>query len=113
MKISNKQFVNAYRSAGLWFVVIYMEPAILRIEELRNLESKNKFIEEMYDNNIGATRTRVNCLLKIIKSGRIKEVLQIATNSTRLNNKYPEAIIKAGILLEKIKNNEIDISIFN
>lgn len=30
--ITDKQFINSYRSAGLWFVALYMEAFLLRID---------------------------------------------------------------------------------
>lgn len=48
--ITDKQFINSYRSAGLWFVALYMEAFLLRIDELDDDLLKTKLIEEIYDN---------------------------------------------------------------
>ncbi|SFG95829.1 hypothetical protein [Sporolactobacillus nakayamae] len=48
-----KQFINAYRSAGLWFVTLYMEAFLRRIDELRDRNKKTKLIEEIYNNGEG------------------------------------------------------------
>ncbi|QGT99513.1 hypothetical protein SYNTR_0920 [Candidatus Syntrophocurvum alkaliphilum] len=114
-QISDKQFINCYRSAGLWFVALYMEAFILRINELKDSVSKTKFIEEIYndgdnefDKEISATRTRVNCLLRIIESGRAIEALEVVVNS-KLNKQFPEAVYEAEKLSRRIRNGEIII----
>ncbi len=117
-QITDKQFINSYRSAGLWFVALYMEAFILRIDELEDRLLKTKFVEEIYDNgenasdkNIGGTRTRVNSLYRIIKSNRVVEALEVATNSERLNREFPEAADEARDLLKRIRSGEFNINI--
>lgn len=114
-QISDKQFTNCYRSAGLWFVALYMEAFILRINELKDSVSKTKFIEEIYNNgdntfdkDVSATRTRVNCLLRIIESGRVIEALEVVVNS-RLKKQFPEAVYEAEKLLERISTGDIKL----
>jgi len=116
--ITDKQFINSYRSAGLWFVALYMEAFILRIDELRGDVLKTKLVEEIYDNgentfdkDIGGTRTRVNALYRIIKAGRINEVLKLASNSIKLNKDFPEAAKEASYLLKRIETGEFKVSV--
>jgi predicted RNA-binding protein associated with RNAse of E/G family len=110
--ISEAQFQNAYRSAGLWFVALYMEAFLLRIDELQDDVKKTHLIEEIYDNGQNAdkyesgTRTRVNCLWRIINSGRSIQALEVAANSNRLRNDFPEAYKTANDLLKRINNGE-------
>lgn len=92
-----------------------MEAFILRINELKDSVSKTKFIEEIYndgdnefDKEISATRTRVNCLLRIIESGRAIEALEVVVNS-KLNKQFPEAVYEAEKLSRRIRNGEIII----
>ncbi|WP_035287996.1 hypothetical protein [Clostridium sp. KNHs214] len=88
-QITNDQFIKAYRSAGLWFVGLYMEAFLLRIDDLRDDVLKTKFIEEIYNNGQGfdkdesGTRTRVNSLLRIIEGDRVIEALEVVINSSR------------------------------
>ncbi|MFL8675128.1 hypothetical protein [Clostridioides sp. GD02404] len=109
--INDEQFERAYRSVGLWFVGMYMEKFLLRLDELENKELKVKFTKEIYDskNNtfdkgLGGTRIRVNCLHKIIKAGREIEALEQVVNSDRVAKQNPEAINVAKDLLNRIKN---------
>jgi hypothetical protein len=108
--ISDKQFVQAYRSAGLWFVALYMEAFILRFDELQDEIKKMYMITEIYDNgdgpdkDEGGTRTRVNSLLRIIESGRIIEALEVAAESSRLMTDFPNAVRTAIELLNRINN---------
>ena len=99
--ITDKQFINSYRSAGLWFVALYMEEFLLRVDELDDDLLKNKLIEEIYDNGentfdkeISGTRTRVNALYRIIKAGRVIEALEIAINSKRLKKSFLKQLVR-------------------
>lgn len=115
-QISEKQFINAYRSAGLWFVALYMEAFLLRIDELKDNVLKTNLIEEIYNNGenafdkeINGTRTRVNSLLRIIESGRVIEALEVAVGSISLIRNFPSAVDTAMNLIESIKKGEIKI----
>lgn len=113
--ITENQFINAYRSAGLWFVALYMEAFLLRMNELRDRVKKTHLIEEIYNNGNGpdkyesGTRTRVNCLQKIIESERVIQALEIAAYSPRLMIDFPNAVIIAKETLDKINRNELDM----
>jgi hypothetical protein len=113
--ISEAQFQNAYRSAGLWFVALYMEAFLLRIDELRDDVKKTHLIEEIYDNGDnadkyeGGTRTRVNSLWRIIDSGRTIQALEVAINSDRLRHDFRDAYEAANDLLNRIKCGEFVI----
>lgn len=113
--ISEAQFQKAYRSAGLWFVAMYMEAFLLRIDELRDDVKKTHLIKEIYSNGGNAdkdesgTRTRVNSLWRIINSGRIIQALEIAANSDRLKNEFRDAYVTANDLLTRIKSGEFVI----
>ena len=112
-KISDKQFIQAYRSAGLWFVALYMEAFILRYDELQDDIKKIYITSEIYNNgngpdkDEGGTRTRVNSLLRIIDSGRIIEALEVAANSSRLKSDFPNAVKTAVELLSRISSGEL------
>ena len=113
--ISDAQFQKAYRSAGLWFVALYMEAFLLRIDELKDESRKTKLIEEIYDNGNNAdrdehgTRTRVNSLWRIIESGRVIQALETAAVSDRLNKDFRDAYDTASNLLLRIKNGDFEI----
>ena len=114
-QITQKQFINSYRSAGLWFVALFMEAFILRIDELRYPNKKTKLVEGIYNNGQsfdkeeGGTRTRVNCLFRIIIAGRAIEALEVAMASKRLRNDFQDAANQAEDLLKRIKNGEFVI----
>lgn len=114
-QINQKQFINSYRSAGLLFVALFMEAFLLRIDELRDPIKKTKLIEEIYndgqsfDKEEGGTRTRVNCLFRIIEAGRVIEALEVAVASERLGNDFPDAAFQAEDLLKRIKSGKFVI----
>lgn len=111
-RISDKQFVQAYRSAGLWFVALYMEAFTLRYDELQDEIKKKYMITEIYNNgdgpdkDEGGTRTRVNSLLRIIEAGRIIEALKVVADSNRLKFDFPNAVKTATELLSRISKGE-------
>jgi len=116
INITDSQFIRTYRSAGLWFVGMYMEAFLLRINELRDDLLKTKLVEEIYNNgentfdkNIGGTRTRVNCLAKIIEAGRVEEALKIVIDSDRVKKENPDAFYCAKDLLRRIQSGEFKV----
>ena len=114
-QVTKEQFIKAYRSAGLWFVVLYMEAFLIRIDELRDNVLKTKLIEEIYNNGEGpdkdeaGTRTRVNSLLRIIEATRVIEVLKVAIHSTKIKSDFSDAVSKADNLLKRIETGEFII----
>ena len=69
----------------------------MRIDELQDDVKKTHLIEEIYDNYQNAdkyesgTRTRVNCLWRIINSEE-HLILEVAANSNRLRNDFRKHI---------------------
>jgi len=96
MKLNDKQFEDAYTAAGAWFVVKYIDEVKKNIEKFNNTTYKNKFIEDIFNNGNGpdsklsGTRTRVNSIIRIVKSDCINEALKKAINSNRLKNEIRE-----------------------
>ncbi|NCB62149.1 MAG: hypothetical protein EOM52_00795 [Clostridia bacterium] len=113
--MSEAQFINAYHSAALWFVAMYMEAFLLRMDELEDTAKKDGLIKEIYakggnaDKDENGTRARVNALWRIIKSGRVIQVLEIASTSDKLKNEFSEACETAKDLLKRIKNGDFVI----
>ncbi|MDD4591706.1 MAG: hypothetical protein PHG06_14945 [Parabacteroides sp.] len=107
--ITDAQYVNAYRSAGLWFVGMYMEAFLLRFDELEDKDKKTKLIDEIYDHgrnadeNLRGTKTRVNALHRIIKAGREMEALETVINSNKVDK---EAVSIAKDLLSRINSGD-------
>lgn len=113
--ITDEQFQSSYRSAGLWFVALYMEAFLLRIDELRDKAKKTYLVEEIYNNGESfdkeenGARTRVNALSRIIESGRSIQALETASSSERLKNDFPDAAKTATDLLERINSGDFII----
>ena len=115
LTITDKQFQNAYRSAGLWFVALYTEAFLVRIDELRDDVKRTHLVEEIFNNGEGpdktegGTRTRLNSLWRIIRAGRIVQAIELAANSSRLQREFPEAAQTARELLNRIENGSFAI----
>lgn len=64
--ISDAQFIRSYRTAGLWFVGMYVEAFLLRFDEVEDDDKRARLIDEIYDNGRNAdedltgARARVN-----------------------------------------------------
>lgn len=107
-EITDKRFIRTYRSAGLTFICKYMKYFLINLQGFDDKTIKDIIIDEIYNKGKGfdikktGTRTRVYCLLKIIYSGRIQEVLQVAINSKWLVKNKPETVKIANNLLERI-----------
>lgn len=106
--ITDKRFIRTYRSAGLVFVCQYMEYFLTNLQKFDYKEIKDIIIDEIYNEGKNfdlkrtGTSTRVYCLLKIVYSGRIQEVLQIASNSKWLSKNKPKSTRIADNLLKRI-----------
>jgi len=108
--MQDKTLKRNIESAGGWFVGEY---AVLILKKLNELESdkdfKNEFVREVFhnhgrDKDFGGTRTRVNAVIRIIKSNKIIEALEYVIHSDRINNEEPKAVEMAKVALREIKS---------
>lgn len=92
------------------FIGDYAALIVNKYNELeKDKECKGKFIREVFhdqgrDKDYGGTRTRVNAVLRIIKSNKIIEALEYIVESERLNNDEPKAVRKAREAIGEIKS---------
>lgn len=100
------------RSAGQTFLGLRLSDMLGRINELDDRNSKNKLIEEYfnnqigtYDKHIGGTRTRVNSAIRIIKAEKVLYALRLIDGSDI--RVLPEAVVNAKETIRKIENGEI------
>lgn len=114
--ITYLQFEQAYRSAGGWFLALYMEAFLLRIKDLNNdLDNKKKLIDEIYNNGDGpdndrsGTITRVNAMMRIINGKRVMDALEKAAFSEKLLNEFYEAYETANVLIERINHGAYNL----
>ena len=97
--ITDKQFDDAFTAAGGWFI-------LTQFEEVYNWKGdKDGLIDYMYtkgfDKSRSGTRTRVNCLLRIIENKRSKDALLKIRDSRFINKAHPGAFGMAKELLSK------------
>ncbi|MGQ4666837.1 hypothetical protein ACUIJN_13590 [Metabacillus halosaccharovorans] len=96
-------------SAGGWFVGEYATVMMDKYNELENSkDSKIEFVKEIFhsqgrDKDYGGTRTRVNAVLRIIKSDKMIEALEYIIASERINKEEPKAVQMAKEALIEIK----------
>ena len=100
--MDDKQFKNACKSAGTWFIANYFLLAKMWSG------NRKKLVEIIYNNDktdadIRWTRTRVNALFRIIENGREIEALQKVVNSAKTAKLHPESLIIAENILKSLK----------
>lgn len=97
-------------SAGGWFVGEYAASILNKFNELESdTDFKNEFVREVFhnqgrDKDFGGTRTRVNAVIRIIKSNKIIEALEYVIDSDRINKEEPKAVQMAKIALSEIES---------
>ncbi|MDW0111142.1 hypothetical protein [Sporosarcina aquimarina] len=107
--MEDKSTKRLIASAGAWFVGEYAAVMIERFTELEsNKRYKSEFIEDIYnslgrDRNLDGTSTRVNAVLRIIRSNKIVEALEYVIQSDRMRKDNPGAVRKAKETLNNIK----------
>lgn len=86
------QLIDVCRSAGLWYVGSFMGEILSKREQWEDSDTKNDFVKYMHteysgiDNDISGTRTRINCIIRIIESGYVRDALNmvIEANDNKL-----------------------------
>ena len=112
---SYKELMEIYRKATAYFIGSFTMEIIKRREEWENPATKTAFIESFHkeyfawDENwsISRTRNRVNCVIRIIKSHRVEEALELVINSDDMKMGIIEAKINAQATLEYIKSGKL------
>ena len=108
----NYELRNVCRSAGLSFVGSFMGEFLDKREMWSNPDTKEQFIAYMYsnysqggwDNDIKGTRTRVNCVIRIIESNKVVEALELVLNANDNKLGCSESKINAQFVLDGLQN---------
>lgn len=97
--ISDKQFDDAFTSAGGWFFLTQFE--LIRAWAGSKAELVNLIYSKGFDVKRAGSNTRVSSSLRIISEGRGKEALIKIRGSKSINREHPEAErIASKLLLE-------------
>ena len=111
--INNQYELRAVcRSAGLSFVGSFMGEFLDKKEMWSNPDTKSQFVAHMYsdfaqygwDDDITGTRTRVNCVIRIIESNMVVEALRLVLNANDNKLGCSESKINAQFVLDGLKN---------
>ena len=97
--ITDKQFDDAFTSAGGWFILTQFETVYEWKGDKRDLV--DKLYLEGFDKTRTGTSTRVSSLIRIIDNGRGKEALEKVRDSAKINRIHPEACAMANDILRK------------
>lgn len=97
--ITDKQFEDAFTTAGGWFFLTQYEIII------NWNDTKSTLVDELFkkgfDSKRTGTNTRVASILRIIESKRDKEALMKIRDSKSINRQHPEAFDIATELIKK------------
>lgn len=97
--ITDKQFNDAFTSAGGWFILTQFETVYEWKGDKRDLV--DKLYLEGFDKTRTGTSTRVSSLIRIIDNDRGKEALEKVRDSANINRIHPEACAMANDILRK------------
>ena len=97
--ISDKQFDDAFTSAGGWFFLTQFE--LIRAWAGSKAELVNLIYSKGFDAKKTGSNTRVSGSLRIIGNGRGKEALMRIRDSKSINREHPEAERMARKLLSE------------
>ena len=105
------ELVKVCRSAGLWYVGSFMSEFLEKRELWSNSETKGQFIYHMlseYDSGGSGSSaiTRINCVIRIVESNRVKEALQMVLDCNDKKIGCEESKINARECLEDILNGK-------
>ena len=113
---SDSKILDDIKSAGKNYLALNIEYVLLNINEMTDIDFKNKVINKQFeeqkgfsDKDISGTRTRVNALLRIIQANKVIYALeQINKDDPRISD---EAFEEAQSIIKKIKSNEIELPV--
>ena len=112
---SYSQLIDVCRSAGLWYVGSYMIEFLVKRKEWENPETKNDFVKYMFDeyggadNDISGTRTRVNCVIRIIESGYVVDALNLVLQANDNKLGCDQSKINAKLTLDAISKGKLKL----
>lgn len=107
--MQDKVLKRNIESAGGWFVGEYAAIIVDKYVQLENdKDFKNEFVTDVFikqgrDKDYGGTRTRVNAVIRIVKSNKITDALDYIIASKRLIKEEPKAVQVAKKTLRDIK----------
>ena len=116
-KINNHfELKDVCRSAGLWYVGSFMSEFLEKRDEWENPDTKEEFIKYMFreygaasDNDISGTRTRVNCIIRIIESNLVIDALNMVLQANDNKLGCDESKVNAQWTLDAIASGELKL----
>ena len=110
---SQLELIDVCRSAALWYVGSYMLEFIMKREQWENPDTKDAFVHYMFteygggDKDESGTRTRVNAMIRIIESKKVKEALNLVLDADDRKLGCPQAKINAQVTLDWLATGKI------
>lgn len=113
---SYQEVVDVCRKATSYFVGSFMLEMIRRRKEWQNPKTKSAFIHSFHNEyfawdencSIDRTRNRVNCVIRIIESRKVKEALEFVIDANDLKLGIDQAKENARITLKMIQDGTLE-----
>ena len=109
------ELIEVVRKASSYFVGSFTSELMVRQKEWENKETKTEFIKKFHDEyfawdgkcSLDWTRNRINCVIRIIESGRVEDTLQYVIDANDKKMDIPEVKENAIRTLEMIRSGEL------
>lgn len=88
-ELTDRQFENAFTSAGGWFIV--SQYRLISESTLDQQNLLNRLFAQKFDSDVRGTRTRLSAVKRIIRGGRVREAMEKIRDSEKINNEHPNA----------------------
>lgn len=104
--MDEKQFNDAFTTAGGWFIADYF--LLAKMWKRSNTElAEVIYYNDKTDSDISGTKARVNALMRIIKGEKEKEALMKICHSDKIAKEHPESIVIAANILKSMKYTDL------
>ncbi len=107
--MTDGKMLKDLQSAGGWFVGLYTGIIQSQLERLEtDREYKKRFIQKIHesegrDKDLGGTTTRVNSVIRIVRSQKARAALEYVRHSHRIRESDPLAVVYAAVTLDEMK----------
>lgn len=98
--MTDKQFQNAFTTAGGWFIV--SQYRFITESRLETQTLLNRLFNKGFDSDLSGTKARLGAFNRLIRGNRIQDAMEKIRDSQRINSQHPEARNMAQEILDSL-----------